>query len=78
MTAACETLELAKSQLYVAGQTVSGTPGSGYGNNAVVSASKDLLQAVLRVRVIAIHIESSNKGFGLFGFCFGGGCFFQT
>lgn len=49
MSGACETLELAKSQLFVAGQQVSSMPSSSSAHSVLVRTAKDLLQAVLRV-----------------------------
>lgn len=49
MSAACETLELAKTELYVAGQSISGTPANTHAHTALINAAKDVLQAVLRV-----------------------------
>ncbi|KAK7109116.1 hypothetical protein V1264_013219 [Littorina saxatilis] len=57
MSAACETLELAKSELYVAGQRISGTPTSSRAHSSLTAAAKDVLQAVLRVLVVVDDVE---------------------
>ncbi|XP_025095727.1 uncharacterized protein LOC112564862 isoform X2 [Pomacea canaliculata] len=57
MSGACETLELAKSQLFVAGQQVSSMPSSSSAHSVLVRTAKDLLQAVLRVLLVADDVE---------------------
>ena len=51
MSAACETLELAKTELYVAGQSINGTSAYSHAHTALINAAKDVLQAVLRVSI---------------------------
>ena len=51
MSAACETLELAKTELYVAGQSINGTSANSHAHTALINAAKDVLQAVLRVSI---------------------------
>ncbi|KAL8604954.1 hypothetical protein ACOMHN_028582 [Nucella lapillus] len=57
MTAACETLELAKSELFVAGQSLGARGQGGRAHAMLANAAKDLLQAVLRVLIVVDDVE---------------------
>lgn len=49
MSAACENLEVAKTQLYVAGQVVSSASNNTTAHLGLGKAARDVMQAVLRV-----------------------------